>query len=181
MKLPNHNRYDFIPIDQRPDYEWPGSKRLAVVFCNNIEHFAFSAGLGSDNASGASPQNQRNWAWKDYGNRVGLWRYLDLLDEHEIPGSHNINSSVLEQYPEIAKRLVQRGDEFIGHGRTNAERQDTLWEEDEARLIGESTEAIARISGAKPRGWLGPYFAQSKVTLDLLKEAGYDYVLDWPA
>ncbi|WP_219220569.1 polysaccharide deacetylase family protein [Variovorax boronicumulans] len=181
MKLPSHNRYDFTPIDARADYEWPGGKRLAVVFCNNIEHFAFSAGLGTDNASGSGPQNQRNWAWKDYGNRVGLWRYLDLLDEFEIPGSHNINSTVLEAYPEITRRLVQRGDEFIGHGRTNAERQDVLWEEDEARLITESTEVIERLSGRAPEGWLGPYIAQSKVTLDLLQENGYRYVLDWPA
>lgn len=181
MKLPGHNRYDFVPIDSRPDYEWPGGKRLAVVFCNNIEHFAFSSGLGSDNASGASPQNQRNWAWKDYGNRVGLWRYMDLLDEFEIPGAHNINSTVLEQYPEIVERLVKRGDEFIGHGRTNAERQDILWEEDEKRLIEESTQVLEHYSGKRPTGWLGPYIAQSKVTLDLLKETGYDYVLDWPA
>ena len=31
-----------------------------------------------------------------------------------------------------------------------------------------------------PAGWLGPWIAESSVTLDLLKEAGYRYVLDWP-
>jgi len=181
MKLPTHNRYDFAPIDRRPDYVWPTGARLAVAICNNIEHFAFNAGMGSDSATGNAPQNQRNYAWRDYGNRVGIWYLLDLLEEFELPASHNINSAALEYCPEIFERLNKRGDEYVGHGRTNAERQDTMWEEDEARLIAECTAVLARLSGKPPQGWLGPYLAESKVTLDLLKEAGYGYVMDWPA
>src|SRR5204863_5725982 len=65
-------------------------------------------------------------------------------------------------------------------GRSNAERQDGLWEEDEARLIAEATETIGRLSGKRPEGWLGPGLAESRITLDLLKELGYRYVMDWP-
>src|SRR5579883_2516848 len=97
-----------------------------------------------------------------------------------MPGAHNVNSAALEACPQIVVRLNARGDEYIGHGRTNAERQDRLWEEDEARLIAESTEVITRLSGRRPEGWLGPGLAESRVTLDLLKEAGYRYVMDWP-
>ena len=118
-------------------------------------------------------------AWRDYGNRVGLWYYFDLLDEFALPGAHNVNSAVLEHCPDIVERLNGRGDEYVGHGRTNSERQDVLWEEDEARLIAECTEVLTRLSGKRPEGWLGPYIAQSGVTLDLLKEAGYRYVMDW--
>ena len=179
MKLPAHNRYDYVPIPKRPVYDWPEGKRLAVVFNNNIEYFAFGAGLGSDSTGASAAQSQRNYAWRDYGNRVGLWYYLDLLDEFALPGAHNVNSAVLEACPEIGERLKARGDEFVGHGRTNSERQDILWEEDERRLIAECTEILARVSGQRPEGWLGPYIAQSAVTLDLLKEAGYRYVMDW--
>ena len=56
MKLPVHNRYDYVPIDRREDYTWPGGKRLAVYFCNNIEYFAFGTGLGSDSTGGPAPQ-----------------------------------------------------------------------------------------------------------------------------
>src|SRR3954469_2396999 len=181
MKLPAHDRYRFSALPTRPVYDWPGGRRLAIVFNNNIEAFAFRAGLGSDHTNLSAPQNQRNYAWRDYGNRVGLWYYLDLLDEHGVPGAHNVNALALELYPEIVERLNARGDEYVGHGRTNAERQDVLWEEDEARLIAESTQAILRASGKKPEGWLGPWLAQTGVTLDLLKEAGYSYVMDWPA
>jgi len=179
MKLPFHDRYDYVPITKRPVYDWPEGKRLAVAFNNNIEWFAFGAGLGSDSTGLPMPQSQRNYAWRDYGNRVGIWSYLDLLDEFGLPGAHNVNSAVLEACPEIVERLKGRGDEFVGHGRTNSERQDVLWEADEARLIAECTEIVTGLSGRRPEGWLGPYIAQTRVTLDLLKEAGYRYVMDW--
>jgi peptidoglycan/xylan/chitin deacetylase (PgdA/CDA1 family) len=179
MKLPSHGRYDYVPITRRPVYDWPEGKRLAVFFCNNIEQFAFGTGLGADPAGAGAPQNQSNYAWRDYGNRVGLWYYLDLLDEFGLPGAHNVNSAVLEACPEIVERLNGRGDEYVGHGRSNSERQDGLWEEDEARLIAEATEVVTRLTGKRPEGWLGPGLAESRATPDLLKEAGYRYVMDW--
>ena len=180
MKLPTHGRYDYVPIHKRPRYEWPEGARLAVTLCSNIEYFAFGRGLGVDPSGVPAPQTHRNYACRDYGNRVGLWHYLDLLDEFALPGAHNVNSAVLEACPEIVERIRGRGDEFVGHGRTNAEHQDALWEEDEARLIAECTEVVTRLSGRRPEGWLGPGLAESGATPDLLKEAGYCYVMDWP-
>ncbi|MBV8120037.1 MAG: polysaccharide deacetylase family protein [Alphaproteobacteria bacterium] len=179
MKLPAHSRYDYVPIHRRPSYDWPEGKRLAVTFCSNIEYFAFRAGLGVDPSGNPEPQSHRNFAWRDYGNRVGVWHYLDLLDEFALPGAHNVNSAVLEACPDIAERLNGRGDEYVGHGRTNSERQDILWEDDERRLIAECSEVIKRLSGRQPEGWLGPGLAESAVTPDLLKEAGYRYLMDW--
>jgi peptidoglycan/xylan/chitin deacetylase (PgdA/CDA1 family) len=181
MDLPSHDRYDYSALPTRADYSWPGGKRLAVCICNNIERFAFLSGLGSDATQAGAPQTTRNYAWRDYGNRVGQWYLFDLLDEIGVPAAHNVNSTVLDACPEIVERIRDRGDEVIGHGRTNAERQDVLPEAEEARLIEEASEGIADHFGARPAGWLGPYLAQSPVTLDLLKEAGYAYVLDWPA
>ncbi len=181
LRLPQHGRYAHSPLPQRPTYEWPGGARLAVVISNNIEHFAFCAGLGSDSAQLGAAQNQRNYAWRDYGNRVGLWYLLDMLDELALPCSHNVNGALLDACPEIAPALLARGDELVGHGRTNSERQNGLWEDDERRLIQESREAILRHGAPAPSGWLGPYIAQSGATLDLLREEGFSYVMDWPA
>jgi allantoinase len=181
VQLNKHNRYDYSPLPQRPDFSWPDGKRLAVCICNNIEIFSFLTGLGSDSASTTAPQTTRNFAWRDYGNRVGQWYLFDLLDELGFPASHNFNSLLFDECPQIVERIKKRGDEFIGHGRTNAERQDVLPENEEAKLIAETTSAIKRHTGVQPAGWMGPYLAQSAVTLDLLKEAGYKYMLDWPA
>ncbi|HVB82369.1 MAG TPA: polysaccharide deacetylase family protein [Candidatus Binataceae bacterium] len=181
IKLKHHGRYDYSPIVERPKFDWPGGKRLAVAVCNNIEVFSFRDGLGSDSAAVTAPQTSRNYAWRDYGNRVGQWYLFDMLDEYGFPASHNFNSLLFDECPQIADRIMQRGDEFIGHGRTNAERQDVLDEAEERELIREAGAAIVRYSGKPATGWLGPYLAQTPVTLDLLKEAGYRYVLDWPA
>ena len=181
IELKDHGRYDYSPLPERPVYDWPGGKRLAVCLCNNIEVFSFRDGLGSDSAQVGAPQTSRNYAWRDYGNRVGQWYLFELLDDLGLPAAHNFNSLLFDACPQIARRAMERGDEFIGHGRTNAERQDVYDEATERALIAESTDAIARFTGTSPKGWLGPYLAQTPVTLDLLKEAGFDYVLDWPA
>jgi len=181
VQLDRHDRYPYSPLPERPEFTWPGEKRLAVCICNNIEVFSFLSGLGSDSATVMGAQTTRNYAWRDYGNRVGQWYLFDLLDEYGFPASHNVNSMLFEECPQIARRITQRGDEFIGHGRTNAERQDVLSEDEERQLIADATDTLKAHTGVPPAGWLGPYLAQSPVTLDLLKEAGYSYVLDWPA
>lgn len=181
ITLAKHNRYRYSPIPERPDFTWPEGKRLAVCICNNIEIFSFLSGLGSDSASLTAPQTTRNYAWRDYGNRVGQWYLFDLLEEYGLPASHNFNSLLFDACPQIADRIIARGDEFVGHGRTNAERQDVLPEAEEKVLIEEARDVIEAFAGTRPGGWLGPYLAQTPVTLDLLREAGFKYVLDWPA
>ena len=181
MQLPTHDRYDYSALPRRPVYDWPDGKRLAVCICNNIDVFGFMSGLGSDHTNPGAPQTSRNYAWRDYGNRVGMWYLFDLLDELGLPASHNVNSLLLDACPPIVERIRDRGDEVIGHGRTNAERQDGMTEDEERRLISETTETITRHFGAPPQGWLGPYLVHSPNTADLLHEAGYGYLLDWPA
>ena len=180
LKLPAHSRYDFSPIDERPTYDWPGGRRLAFYIALNIEHFAFGTGIGVDPTVRGGPQTQRNWAWRDYGNRVGNWRLFRMLEDLKLPATILLNSTVCDHYPQIVERIRSRGDDVVGHGRTNAEASGKLWEADEARLIAECNETIAAHFGEQPRGWMGPAASESSVTPDLLKEAGYTYLLDWP-
>lgn len=180
MHLPRTNRYDYSIISRRKDYHWPGGKRLAFWIGTNIEIFAFGTGIGNDPTKQGEPQTQRNYAWRDYANRVGVWRYFDLLDEFRLPSSCLVNSWLYDYHPEIFERIRERGDEVVGHGRTNAERQKGMWEIDEKRLIEDVTFAIEKNEGKKPKGWLGSAAAENATTPDLLKEAGYTYLLDWP-
>ena len=180
LTLPGHGRYDHSNITQRPDYTWPGGKRMAFYIAMNIEHFAFGAGLGMDPANRGGPQTSRNWAWRDYGNRVGNWRLFEILDEFKLPATILLNSSVCYNYPDIVAKIKQRGDDVCGHGRTNAEVLRGMWEHDEARVIKECTEIIEKYIGVRPTGWMGAGAAESNVTPDLLKEAGYTHLLDWP-
>jgi allantoinase len=181
MRLPYHNRYPYSAITKRPSYAWPEGKKLALYIGLNIEHFAFGTGLGHAVSAELPPPDPRTFAWRDYGNRVGVWRLFDLLDQLGLPAAHLVNTTIFDYAPEILDPIKARGDEIIGHGRTNAERQGQLWEEDEARLIAYVRDEIERHSGQRPLGWMGPWMSQSHVTPDLLKEAGFEFLMDWPA
>jgi hypothetical protein len=98
-----------------------------------------------------------------------------------LPLCHLINSLVVARYPQIVARINARGDELVGHGRTNSERQADYPEAKERQLIREATEALAKAQGKPPGGWMGPWISESLATPDLLKEEGYQYILDWPA
>ena len=180
--LATHHRYPYSPITRRPDYTWPDGKRLAVYLGFNVEHFEFGKGLGAKLAPSAEP-DVLNYAWRDYGNRVGVWRCRDLFDELKLPLGLLINTALYDYCPEVIaafrKDQYAWGAEVIGHGHTNAERQGDMSEDAEKKLIVECSARIAREEGAAPRGWLSPWISESAVTPDLLKEAGYAYNLNW--
>jgi len=179
--LPTHGRYDYAAWRGRTPYAWPGGATLAVYLGVNLEHFAFGEGLGAELAPGGPQPDVLNFAWRDYGNRVGAWRLLQLLDELKLPATVLVNSAMYDYAPDLLAAHRARGDEMAGHGRTNSERQSTLPEADEAKLIAESTATITRHESTPPRGWLSPWIAESRATPDLLAEAGYAYTMNWCA
>ncbi|WP_146010345.1 polysaccharide deacetylase family protein [Acidimangrovimonas sediminis] len=179
MSLRDHGRYGYSPITGRPDYDWPEGKRLAVYFGLNLEHFAFGEGLGAELAPGGPQPDVLNYAWRDWGNRVGAWRMLELFDSFDLPVTVLANSAMYDYAPELMAAFRARGDEVAGHGRSNSERQSILPEAEERALIEEATAAITAAEGRAPEGWLSPWIAESAVTPDLLAEAGYTYTMNW--
>ena len=177
--MSSHGRYAYSALPDRPVYDWPEGRRLAVYVALNLETFDFGEGLGAELAPGGSQPDVLNHAWRDWGSRVGAWRIRDLLDALRMPASVLVNSRIYRDCPGLIEAFRARGDEIVGHGRTNAERQGDLPEAEERALIAEATAVLTREEGRAPAGWLGPWISQSRVTPDLLAEAGYRYLLDW--
>jgi allantoinase len=178
--LKSHNRFPYRPIIRRPDFSWPGGRRLAIHICLSLEHFAYGEGLGISYSPGIPHPNTYNWGWREYGNRVGVWRLIELFDHFKLPISLLLNSEIYDHCPEVVAAFRARGDEIVGHGRTNSEHQNDFDEAGERKLIQEVTEAITRHEQRPPAGWLSPGVNPSDRTPDLLQELGYKYVLDWP-
>ena len=176
--LKSHGRYDYSPIIGRLGYAWPEERRLAVYLGFNLEHFEFARGLGARLAPSAEP-DVLNFAWRDYGNRVGAWRCLELFDELEFPAGVLLNTALYDYCPELLAAFRARGDEMIGHGHTNAERQGDMTPDAERALIEACTERMTTEEGVAPRGWLSPWISESVSTPDLLAAAGYRYTLNW--
>jgi allantoinase len=177
--LETHGRYEYSSINARPDYSWPDGRRLAVYVAVNIEQFRYGRGKGAAIAPPDQANSHSVFSWRDYGNRVGFWRLMDLFDELEIPVEAQMNTAIYEHCPDIPLALRRRGDEILGHGITNSDEQGELDEAAEARLIAEVTETITRHEGKRPTGWMSPWLSNSAVTADLLQEAGYRYFMDW--
>lgn len=177
--LKDHGRYSYTPITGRADYSWPGGKRLAVYIGLNLEHFAFGEGLGAELAPGGPQPDILNYAWRDYGNRVGAWRMRDLFDALDMPVSVIANSAMYTYAPELMSAFRDRGDEVVGHGRTNSERQSVFDRAQEVALIADATAILKDAEKTQPMGWLSPWIAESPDTPDLLAEAGYGYTLNW--
>jgi peptidoglycan/xylan/chitin deacetylase (PgdA/CDA1 family) len=175
----SHRRYGYSAITRRRDYSWPRSRRLAVYLGFNIEHFDFGGGLGAALGPKSPEPDVLNYSWRDYGNRVGVWRCLDLFDELGIRVAALVNTSLYDYCPEVVDAFVKRGDEIVGHGHTNSVRQGELQEPEEKRLLQYCRDRIRRESGIDVAGWLSPWISESAVTPDLLFETGYKYTLNW--
>lgn len=179
--LPTHGRFDYSPITARRDFSWPDGKRLAVYIAICVEHFSYGeGGLGLSYSPGIPQPNTYNWAWREYGNRVGGWRLLELLEQHGIPPTVLLNTECYEHCPELVDAYRAAGSEFVAHGRTNSIHPNDLDEDAERGMIRKIVEAMSGHEGKAPSGWMSPGANPSAVTEDLLGEHGFRYTLDWP-
>jgi allantoinase len=176
----DHGRFDYSPITERPAKAFPNNARIALWVTPNIEHFHWGKPAMAMTAMTAdlSP-DVLNHSWRDYGARVGVWRVMDVLAKHGIRATAALNSEVCAQYPQIVEAGSKLDWEWMAHGPSNSMLFTGMPEEAERPIITETIEAIANATGTRPRGWLGPALTETHVTLDLLAEAGIDYVCDW--
>jgi allantoinase len=177
--LDHHGRYAYSAITRRADYSWPGKRRLAVYIGFNIEHFEFGSGHGACLGPRCPEPDVLNFSWRDYGNRVGVWRCLEVFDALKLPVGVLLNTALYDYCPEVIEAFAKRGDELIGHGHTNSERQGEMSADKERALLVGCRDRIKKESGTAPRGWLSPWISESPATPDLLAETGYKYTLNW--
>jgi allantoinase len=175
-----NERLTYSAISERAPLRLPGGAKLAVWIIVNVEEWDIDQTMPrtvlSPPAGGSPMPDIPNWAWHEYGNRVGFWRMLEVFDRFAFPAVLAINGSAVSAYEPIARAAHERGWEFIGHGFSQKNMQKV---ENEADDIARTSNAIAEFTGRRPRGWLGPGLTETWETPDLLVEAGYDYVCDW--
>ena len=173
-------RLTFSAISERPKLTLPGGARMAVWIIVNVEEWdpkeTMPRTVLTPPAGGAPMPDIPNWAWHEYGNRVGFWRMLDVFDRHEVPAALAINGKAIASYEPIARAAHERGWEFIGHGFGQKNMQKVP---DEREDIRKTKDAIRAFTGSDPRGWLGPGLTETWETPDLLVEEGFSYVCDW--
>ncbi len=173
-------RVPFQPIGQRPKLQLPGGARIAVWTIVNVENWSPDGAMPRTILP--PPMGQAllpdvpNWAWHEYGMRVGFWRFLDALGTRGLRPTFALNGSVVAQYPQVCAAAREAGWDFMGHGFVQRPMHKV---EDQRAAIGDTVKAIADFTGMAPRGWESPGLTETEETADLLAEAGIEYVADW--
>jgi len=179
VKLPK-DRVPYSAIVDRPPLQLPGGARIAVWTIVNVEEWSIERNMPRTVLPPPYGQplmpDLPNWAWHEYGMRVGFWRFLEVLQNHSVPGTLAINGSVCKSYPRVAEAGLKAGWEFMGHGYIQRPMHHL---EDQRQQIFDAVAAIKAFTGKKPRGWESPGLTETYDTIDWLAEAGIEYVADW--
>ncbi|RZS89707.1 peptidoglycan/xylan/chitin deacetylase (PgdA/CDA1 family) [Motilibacter rhizosphaerae] len=170
--------WSYSPITARPAGRWPGGKRLAVYCAVGVEEYRFGDGHTEDLLDGVEGPDLVNTSWRDYGNRVGVFRLLDRLDALQVPPTLLWNTMVYDTAPDVAVAARKAGAEFVGHGISNSDSLAGLGDDEQRAYLAAVAERIGREEGQPPGGWSSPWLTHTPSTLDLLAGAGYDYLLD---
>jgi peptidoglycan/xylan/chitin deacetylase (PgdA/CDA1 family) len=178
--LKSHGRYGESPITARPDFTWPGGKRLAVYVALGVEAYAFGEGLTENLVpGGAAAHDVLNASWRDYGNRVGAWRILEMMKALDLPLTILLNTALYDECPALCGAFRAQGCEIVAHGRSNSDTLAGMTPDEERAYIAGVTHAITQAEGRPPQGWASPWIAETPTTPEALQEAGYTYLLDW--
>jgi allantoinase len=177
---PVHDRLPYSPIGDREPLRWPGGARVAVWVVPNIEHYEYLPPAGAVDPYPRTPHpDVRKYSYHDYGNRVGFWRMLEVLDRYDVPCTVSLNTAVLDHYPEIASAMIERAWDFMSHGLYNTRYLTGLSEDEERAFLATCNRVLERHTGHGYNGMLGPNITGNPWTPDLMVEAGMKYHADW--
>ena len=174
------DRIPYSPITHRTDLVWPGGARLALWIVPNIEHYEYLPGpvRVRDPWPRVPHPDILGYGTREYGNRVGLWRMLDVLDRHQARCTVSLNLAVWEHFPDILQACEARGWDVLCHGIYNTRYHWGLSEAEERAEIAGAVATYHRLTGRKLAGWFSPANTNTLHTPDLLAEAGLKYYCD---
>lgn len=179
----DHDRYEWSMLTDRPPVSWPHGKAVAVWFNVSLQHFPLNPAGKPVKLPGSMVMpypDLRHYTLRDYGNRVGVYRFLDAFASHGIVPSFAINACLVERYPELIDAVLERDCEIVGHSWSmDTPHAGGLERADEAALVVRSLDALRARTGHPVRGWLSPGRLQSENTPELLRENGIEYFCDW--
>jgi allantoinase len=179
----DHDRYGWSSLTDRPAMQWPGGARIALWVTPILQWFPLNMTSAPFLAPGGLTMpypDYRHYTNRDYGNRVGIFRVLELLERFKIVGSVFVNATIAQRYPSLLRELTDRRMEIVAHGLDMGHLHHSgLSEEQEADLVSRSCALLESAAGRPITGWLSPGRSQSWRTLDILAEHGIEYCCDW--
>jgi peptidoglycan/xylan/chitin deacetylase (PgdA/CDA1 family) len=177
MKPSHYGPFPYAPIIHRKKLEWPKGARLALWVIPNIEFFSLAEKIPA-NPNGKVP-DVPSWSARDYGNRIGVFRFMEVFDRYGIRATVALNSDVCRYHPVIIEEGNKRQWEWMGHNETNSRRLIDVPEGEEQQVIKNALAVIEKGSGKRPKGWLSSGLQETWNSLDYLAAEGVEYICDW--
>ncbi|MDE0943237.1 MAG: polysaccharide deacetylase family protein [Alphaproteobacteria bacterium] len=183
----DHDLYPYSSITTRPPLSWPGKNQLAVWVVLHLEQWELQSPASAVRDArfkgefGNFFPDYRTYSTREYGNRVGIFRVLEVLDRYQIPVTVAANAALCTAHPQLIDECLNRGYEIAAHG-SHATRMITskMSQAQEEDYIHQAMDTVRHSSGAGKVGWIGQDFGESPRTPHLLAQAGADYLGDWP-
>jgi peptidoglycan/xylan/chitin deacetylase (PgdA/CDA1 family) len=173
------NLYDYWPYEDRPEIRWPGGKKLAFWIAPNTEFYEFDPPANPARPGWPRPApDVVGYSQRDFGNRVGHWRLMELLDKYAMRGSVSLNVAMCDHCPEIIEACAARNWEFFSHGVYNTRYSYGMDEAQERAVIEDSIKTVERACGQRIRGYLAPALTHTERTFDLIAEYDFWYTCD---
>jgi peptidoglycan/xylan/chitin deacetylase (PgdA/CDA1 family) len=182
--------YDFVPFPARKPLNWPNGKRLAVMFTTNLEYWDkvresnkpyYPGGPGI--VGGDLPGNvydNPNYTWREYGQRVGVWRMFDVFDKAGVPTCCTMNAKMGIERRAVVDAALERGWEMIAHNYVQSDLlTDFMFDIDKEReVIRETLKVYREVCGKPAKGWLSSSLRMTFNTVDILAEEGLLFITD---
>ncbi|WP_429911316.1 polysaccharide deacetylase family protein [Glycocaulis sp.] len=179
MTTADPNLYDYWPYRDRPKIEWPGGKKLAFWIAPNIEFYEFNPPANPKRPGWPRPApDVVGYSQRDWGNRVGHWRLMELMDKYALRGSVSLNVALCQHHPEIIEACAARDWEFFSHGIYNTRYSYEMDEAQERAVIEDSIRTVQEATGQRIRGYLAPALTHTPRTMDLIAEYDFWYTCD---
>jgi len=176
---PDLELYDYWPYEGRPKITWPNGAKVAFWVAPNIEFYELNPPVNPLRKAWPRPSpDVLMAASRDYGNRAGHRRVMDVMDKYNVRGSVSLNIGLIDHHPELIEEAKERDWEFFSHGIYNTRYSYEMDEAQERAILEDSLESVMKATGQKLAGYLAPALTHTERTIDLLAEYGFLYSCD---
>ena len=159
-----------IMEDSRRRVSWPDDAAVASTIGIALEAFVNQSQYRLSGKAGE--RNEFSLSYGEYGVKVGVWRLLEQLDAHGLPGTFSVSGLLAERHPQVIDAIAKAGHDLVGHGWANDLFLIGASEEEERGMIRDTLDAIERASGVRPAGWASPANSSNDRTNAILVEEG---------
>lgn len=183
-------KYPYVPIIDRGPLNFPGGKRLALIITLNLETWDLTKDTDKPYYAGGPPilpdllpgrvPDYPNYMWREYGQRVGIWRLFSAFDEMQVTPACTVNAKTCLERTPMVQAALDRGCELIAHNYEQGELLTNFHDDPQAEesVIEKTLSVFQATTGRPAAGWLSSSLRGTLSTAGILAKHGLKFYCD---